>query len=59
MNQQNNRLKTHVLLFIEKLDGFIAKAQSMKEEKRKMRFHIQSEPPNEILVQKQRELDST
>jgi hypothetical protein len=31
----------------------------MKEEKRKMRFHIQSEPPNEILVQKQRELDST
>jgi len=22
----------------------------MKEEKRKMRFHIQSEPPNEILV---------
>lgn len=59
LNQQNARLQKHVLLFIEKLEIFIAKAQNLKEEKRKMRFHLTNEPPNEILVQKQRELDST
>jgi len=58
LNQQNLRLKAHVLMFIEKLEGFIGKAHVMKEEKRKQRLHINSDPPNEVLVQKQRELDS-
>ena len=35
LNQQNARLKQHVLLFIEKLEGFIGKANMLKEEKRK------------------------
>jgi hypothetical protein len=35
LNQQNLRLKAHVLLFLEKLEGFIGKAHVMKEEKRK------------------------
>ena len=35
LNQQNLRLKAHVLMFIEKLEGFIGKAHVMKEEKRK------------------------
>jgi hypothetical protein len=52
---QNQRLKTHVLLFIDKLDTFIKKAHILKEEKRKRK----DEPQNEILVMKQRELDST
>ena len=58
LNQQNLRLKAHVLLFLEKLEGFIGKAHVMTEEKRKQRLHINSDPPNEVLVQKQRELDS-
>ena len=58
LNQQNLRLKAHVIMFIEKLEGFIGKAHAMKEEKRKQRLHISSDPPNEVLVQKQRELDS-
>ena len=58
LNQQNLRLKAHVIVFIEKLEGFIGKAHVMKEEKRKQRLHISSDPPNEVLVQKQRELDS-
>jgi len=45
-----------VLLFIDKLEHFIEKAQTLKEEKRKMRLN--AEPPNEVLVSKQRELDS-
>jgi hypothetical protein len=52
LNQQNLRLKQHVLLFIEKLESFIGKATLLKEEKRKQRFHIQSEPQNEVLTQK-------
>jgi hypothetical protein len=35
LNQQNLRLKAHVLLFLKKLEGFIGKAHVMKEEKRK------------------------
>jgi hypothetical protein len=35
LNQQNLRLKAHVVMFIEKLEGFIGKAHVMKEEKRK------------------------
>jgi hypothetical protein len=35
LNQQNLRLKAHVIMFIEKLEGFIGKAHVMKEEKRK------------------------
>ena len=35
LNQQNLRLKAHVIMFIEKLEGFIGKATVMKEEKRK------------------------
>ncbi|CDW81965.1 UNKNOWN [Stylonychia lemnae] len=54
---ENIRLKSKVLLFVDKLERFINKTQYIKMQRRQDQLGLKN-PKNEILVQKSKELDS-
>eukprot|EP00347_Sterkiella_histriomuscorum_P001135 403373190 len=57
LKQENSRLKQSVLMFVEKLENFISKTQTLKNLKRNKLLKQHQSPRNEILLQKQKELD--